>query len=169
MQPVEVGRVVREVYDMFRPQLEEARFEHEVSIAPNLPEVAADRDALSQILVNLINNAIKYSADDKYLLVEAASDVRRGRRGVLISVHDRGIGIRPEDRAMVTEGFFRANDPQVRQRGGTGLGLALVKRMVETHGGSVDVESRLVKGTTFRVFLPEWDRSEGTAGINRPD
>jgi len=61
----------------------------------------------------------------------------------------------------VTEGFFRANDPQVRQRGGTGLGLALVKRMVETHGGSVDVESRLVEGTTFRVFLPEWYRGEG--------
>jgi signal transduction histidine kinase len=163
MQPVDVGRVVREVYEMFRPQLEDAKFEHEIAVSPDLPEVAADRDAVSQILVNLINNAIKYSADDKYLLVETVADVRRGRRGVLISVHDRGIGIRPADRVMDTEGFFRANDPQVRQRGGTGLGLALVKRMVETHGGSVDVESRLVKGTTFRVFLPEWNRGEEAA------
>jgi signal transduction histidine kinase len=133
-----------------------------------LPPVDADGDAIAQILVNLIHNAIKYSADERYVGIDVAADVRRGRRGVLISVHDRGIGIRPEDRAHLTDSFFRASDDRVRQRGGTGLGLALVKHIVEAHHGSLDVESRLVKGSTFRVFLPASSRvttaSPETAG-----
>jgi signal transduction histidine kinase len=74
---------------------------------------------------------------------------------VLISVRDRGIGIKPEVRRRLFEGFYRAADARVRQRRGAGLGLALVKHIVDAHGGSIDVESRLVKGSTFRIFLPE--------------
>ncbi|MFQ5590897.1 MAG: ATP-binding protein, partial [Phycisphaerae bacterium] len=69
--------------------------------------------------------------------------------------HDRGIGIRPEDRAHLADGFFRADDERVRRKGGAGLGLALVRHIVEAHNGSLAVESRLVKGSAFRVFLPE--------------
>lgn len=154
LQPTDAGKVVRETYEAYRPQLEHHGFEHRLDIAPGLPRIDADADALSQILVNLIQNAIKYSADDKFLGIEVTGDVRRGRSGVLISVHDRGIGVRPEDRARLTEGFFRSQDNRVRQVGGTGLGLALVKRIVEAHHGSLDIESRLVKGSTFRVFFP---------------
>jgi two-component system phosphate regulon sensor histidine kinase PhoR len=77
-------------------------------------------------------------------------------------VHDRGIGIRPEDRAHLFDGFFRAGDTRVRDRGGTGLGLALVKHIVDSHHGSLDVESRLVKGSTFRIFLPAAEVQEPT-------
>lgn len=154
LQPTDAGRVVRETYEAYRPQLEHHGFEHRLDIAPGLPRIDADADALSQILVNLIQNAIKYSADDKFLGIEVAGDVRRGRSGVLISLHDRGIGVRPEDRARLTDGFFRSEDSRVRQQGGTGLGLALVKRIIEAHHGTLDIESRLVKGSTFRVFLP---------------
>lgn len=154
LQPTDAAKIVRQTYEAYRPQLEHHGFEHRLDIAPNLPRIDADADALSQILVNLIQNAIKYSADDKFLGIEVTGDVRRGRSGVLISVHDRGIGIRPDDRARLTEGFFRSQDERVRQVGGTGLGLALVKRIVEAHHGSLDIESRLVKGSTFRVFFP---------------
>ncbi len=154
LQPTDAGKVVRETYEAYRPQLEHHGFEHRLDIAPGLPRIDADADALSQILVNLIQNAIKYSGDDKFLGIEVTGDVRRGRSGVLISLHDRGIGIRPDDRARLTEGFFRSQDERVRQVGGTGLGLALVKRIVEAHHGSLDIESRLVKGSTFRVFFP---------------
>ena len=67
---------------------------------------------------------------------------------------DRGIGIKPEDRNFLFTGFYRADDERVRRRRGAGLGLALVKHIVDAHGGIVDVESRLVKGSTFRIFLP---------------
>jgi signal transduction histidine kinase len=154
LEPTDAGKIVRQTYEAYRPQLEAHGFEHRLDITPNLPPIEADADALSQILVNLIQNAIKYSADDKFLGIEVTGDVRRGRSGVLISVHDRGIGIKPEDRARLTEGFFRSQDDRVRQQGGTGLGLALVKRIVEAHHGSMDIESRLVKGSTFRIFLP---------------
>lgn len=154
LQPTDVAEVVRETYDAYRPQLDHEAFEHRLTIADALPRVDADRDAISQVLVNLINNAIKYSRDERYLAIEVSADTRRDRRGVLLSVHDRGIGIRPEDRGHLTEGFYRAGDPRVREQGGTGLGLALVKNIVDAHHGSLDIETRLVKGSTFRVFLP---------------
>lgn len=154
LQPTDVVAAVRETYASYREQLDREGFEHHLSIAEGLPNVDADRDAIVQILVNLINNAIKYSEDEKHLVIEVTADTRRGNRGVLISVHDRGIGIRPEERAYLTEGFYRADDARVRQKSGTGLGLALVKHIVEAHHGSLDVESRLIKGSTFRVFLP---------------
>ncbi|MBI4717073.1 MAG: hypothetical protein HY763_04655 [Planctomycetes bacterium] len=152
--PTDVGQVVRETYAAYRGELDRHRFEHRVSIEEELPAVDADKDAIAQVLFNLMNNAVKYSDDDRSLAIEVTRDTRRDRHGVLISVHDRGIGIRPEDRAHLFEGFFRADDSRVRERGGTGLGLALVKNIVDAHGGSIDVESRLVKGSTFRVFLP---------------
>ena len=164
LEPTDIAKVVRETYEVYRMQLEQSGFEHHLTAAASLPMVDADRDAIAQALINLIHNAIKYSGDDRYLTIDLTEDVRRGRRGVLISVHDRGIGIRPEDRAHLFDGFFRATDARVREQGGTGLGLALVKHIVDGHGGLLDVESRLVKGSTFRIFLPASEHGEGGEG-----
>lgn len=150
----DIGRVIRDTYEAYRPQLDHKQFEHHLTIEDGLPRVDADRDAISRVLLNLMGNAVKYSGDERYLAIEVACDTQRDRDGVLVSVHDHGIGIRPEDHGQLFEGFFRAADDRVRERGGTGLGLALVKRIVDAHHGSVHVEPRLVKGTTFRVFLP---------------
>lgn len=154
LTPQEVGPVVRGVYDAYRPELEHARMRHELSIEPNLPLVAMDREAVAQAVLNLMSNAVKYSQEEREMRIEVTSDVRRGRRGVLISVHDRGIGIAPHERDRVFEGFFRGSDPRVRARRGTGVGLALVRHIVDMHGGIASVESRLTGGTTFRIFLP---------------
>lgn len=158
---VNLGQVVRETYDSYTPQLEADGFEHSLSIADDLPPVSADPGAISQVVVNLVGNAMKYSEDDKYIGIELTIDTRRNRRGVLLSVHDRGIGISPEDRRHLFEGFFRADNEVVRRRKGTGLGLALVKHIVEAHDASLSVESRLVKGTTFRVFFPSVEDASG--------
>jgi len=155
LQPTDVAAVVRQTYHTYAPQLEHSGFEHHFSAEPDLPWVDADADAISQAVLNLVNNAQKYSDDDKYVAIDVTADTRRGKHGVLISVHDRGLGIRPEDRARLAEGFFRADDSRVRERAGTGLGLSLVRHIVQAHGGSLHVESRLVKGSTFRIFLPE--------------
>lgn len=154
----DVGAVIRQTFEAYRPQLDHNGFEHQLTVEESLPEVAVDQDAIAQALINLIQNAIKYSGDDRYLAIDVAQDVRRDRHGVLISVHDRGIGIHPQDRGRVFQGFFRARDGRVAKQGGAGLGLALVKHIVDAHGGTLDVESRLVKGSTFRIFLPASER-----------
>jgi len=154
MHPTNVAEVVEEIYNTYRVELDHKGFEHHLRVDTDLPSVEADRDAIAQAVLNLMSNAVKYSGQERYLAVEVGADTRRGRKGVLISIHDHGIGVRPEDRAHLFDGFYRSPDEQVRQRRGTGLGLALVKHIVDAHHGSLDVESRLVKGSTFRVFLP---------------
>jgi signal transduction histidine kinase len=161
LQPIDVGQVVGSTYESYRFDLDHNRFEHRLEVAPDLPRVQADADAISQALLNLMSNAIKYCDDERFLSVEVTPETRRGRHGVLISVRDRGIGIKPEVRRRLFEGFYRGSDDLVRQRRGAGLGLALVKHIVDAHGGSVDVESRLVKGSTFRIFLPENPPEDG--------
>ncbi len=154
MQSADVGRIVEETYEAYQVQLDHEGFEHQLNVAPRLPRVVCDRDAVAQALINLINNAIKYTETDKSLVIDVSDETRRGRNGVLISVSDRGIGIKPEDRDRLFTDFYRADDERVRQKRGAGLGLALVKHIVDAHGGIVDVEPRLVKGSTFRIFLP---------------
>lgn len=152
--PVDPVQVVRETYDAYRAELDHKGFTHELTVDEPLPHIRADRDSIAQVLLNLMNNAVKYSQEERDLRISVGRDTRRGRHGVLVSIADRGIGIKPEDRAHLFEGFFRAADGEVRRQRGTGLGLAVVKHIVDAHQGSLDVESRLVKGTTFRIFLP---------------
>ncbi len=167
LQPADIGELVRETYEAYRLQLDHDGFEHYLVIADDLPEIACDRDAIAQALINLINNAVKYTeGDDKFLGIDVSRETRRGGHGVLISVSDRGIGIKPEDRNHLFTGFYRANDERVRQRRGAGLGLALVKHIVDAHGGIVDVESRLIKGSTFRIFLPAEPPRRATASAD---
>ncbi len=167
LEPTDLAEVIRETYEAYRGQLEHHGFEHHLTVQPNLPAVEADRDAIAQALINLINNAVKYSDDERFVSIEVGVDTRRDRHGVLICVHDRGIGIKPDDRARIFEGFFRSPDGRVREQSGTGLGLSLVKHIVESHKGILDVESRLVKGTTFRIFLPGI-APQGTMSSDRP-
>ena len=168
LEPADIRKVIQNTYDSFVPQLEHNQFEHHLRMDDSLPPMDIDRTGISQVLLNLMSNAVKYSRDDRYLAVEVTNDTQRGCRGVLISVHDHGIGIRPEDRAHLFEGFFRAADDRVRERGGTGLGLALVRHIVDAHHGSLHAESRLVKGTTFRVFLPASEIVDASKTQNAP-
>ncbi len=155
MRPIDVGCVIGDTYDNYRADLDQRGFQHSLDVADGLPTVDADADAIAQAVVNLMGNAVKYSRDEKRIDIDIGCETRRDRHGVLISVADSGIGISPEDRARMFDGFFRANDDRVRKVRGTGLGLSVVKHIVEAHHGSIDVESRLVKGTVFRIFLPE--------------
>ncbi|MFQ5413482.1 MAG: sensor histidine kinase [Phycisphaerae bacterium] len=153
--PVDVSEVVRETYEAYRYELDDKGFEHCLRLNNKTRHIMADRDAIAQALVNLVSNALKYAGEERFLEIELTDDTRRGQDGVLIAVRDRGIGIRPEDRAHVFDGFYRAADQQVRRKRGAGLGLSLVKHIADAHSGAVDVESRLVKGSTFRIFLPK--------------
>ena len=168
LEAVDIGNVVRDTYEAYRAELDHHGFDHRLSVAEALPPVDADRDAISAALVNLMGNAIKYAGDERYLAITVLRDTRRGCNGVLITVEDRGIGIRPDDRARVFEGFFRSSDGRVRKTGGTGLGLTLVKHIIDAHSGTLEVESRLVKGTAFRIFLPAGRSGNGARSQDGP-
>jgi len=168
MRRIDVGELIRETYDAYRLELDHQGFTHFLHVEPDLPLIDADRDAIARALLNLISNAIKYSGEECYLNIDLRRETRRGRHGVLISVEDHGIGIRPEDRVHLFEGFFRSADRRVRGKRGAGLGLGLVKHIVDAHKGHLDVESRLVKGSTFRIFLPEGLGSSSIGGSDPP-
>jgi len=112
--------------------------------------VQGDRVALRQALVNLVVNAIKYSPERTRIRLRA------GRRGdaAFVDVADKGPGIAPEHRERLFERFYRVDKSRSREMGGTGLGLALVKLAVEAHGGQLELESEVGRGSTFRIVLP---------------
>jgi signal transduction histidine kinase len=108
-----------------------------------------DRDRLAQVMANLLSNAIKYSPDGGRVTVEAAANGSK----VTVSVRDEGIGIPADQQAHVFEKFFRAETPEARAIGGTGLGLALCRELVEAHGGRIGFESQPGRGSTFWFTL----------------
>ncbi len=148
--PTDVARVVREVIESYRFQIEQQGFELAVEVADDLPQVPADAEALGQAILNLVNNAIKYSRESKTIDIE----VRREGSKVLVSVKDSGIGIPRGEQKKIFEKFFRGEDSLVHETKGSGLGLALVRHIMEAHGGQVEVDSAPGKGSTFTLVLP---------------
>jgi two-component system phosphate regulon sensor histidine kinase PhoR len=114
------------------------------------PVVLGEADAIERLVLNLLENAIKYNRPEgqvSALLSASGPDV-------LLEVSDTGIGIPPDALPRIFERFYRVDKGRAREEGGTGLGLAIVKHVAQAHGGQVEVESRLGRGTTFRVRLP---------------
>ena len=114
-----------------------------------VPEIAAERGLLNRVLDNVLDNAARYSEPASTIEVELA----QGEGGVVFLFRDHGIGIAPEDQAHLFTPFHRTDRSRARHTGGVGLGLALSKKIVESHGGRVSLESRLGEGTTVRVWL----------------
>jgi len=142
--------VVRKSVDAMRYQIEMEGGRLRLKIPKRLPIIHGDSDALQEVIMNLLSNAIKYSTTRKDIELTVTT-----KTGVItIAVGDKGIGIPQEDIPHIFEQFFRVKDNRSRQVGGAGLGLAVVKHIVEAHGGEISVQSKIGKGTTFRVQLP---------------
>jgi signal transduction histidine kinase len=146
----EVSAVVRDVVEAYRFPIEHLGFALELEVAEDLPELSIDPEALSQALINLINNAIKYSPQKKRISIAARRDGDR----VLVSVSDSGIGIPKAEQKKIFEKFYRAESSLVHTTKGSGLGLALVRHIVEAHGGEVELASAPDEGSTFTIVLP---------------
>jgi len=112
--------------------------------------VRVDREAIARALVNLVNNALKYSDRDKFLGVK----LYRANSVLKLEVVDRGIGIDRSEQARIFEKFYRTCDPLVHNTKGSGLGLSLVRHITQAHGGDVEVESTPGRGSKFTVWLP---------------
>ena len=149
-QPCDLGRVVEDVVEAYRFQIEQQGFQLGVELDESVPNVEADKEAIGQALINLINNAIKYSVDEKHLTIS----LRRAGDRVELSVADRGIGIDGAEHAKVFEKFYRAEGSLVHGTKGSGLGLALVQHIVEAHGGAVYLDSAPGRGSKFTISLP---------------
>ena len=146
----DIADLVRNTLDSYRYQIEQQGFAFEESIDATLPKVRVDREAIARALVNLVNNALKYSTDEKFLGVKLY-----GEDGVLkLEVADRGIGIARRDQSKIFEKFYRTGDPLVHNTKGSGLGLSLVRHITQAHGGEIAVESTPGKGSKFTLSLP---------------
>jgi signal transduction histidine kinase len=146
----DVTRVVEEVLEAYRFQIEQHGFALDVEVGDDVPDLLVDKEALGQALINLLNNALKYSRDQKHVKVE----VRREGRSVVIAVSDRGIGIPKGEQKRIFEKFYRAENSLVHETKGSGLGLSLVQHIMEAHGGGVELESAPGKGSRFSLVLP---------------
>jgi signal transduction histidine kinase len=148
--PSDIAAVVRDVVESYRFAIEKLGFSIELEIADELPALALDPEALSQALINLLNNAIKYSPERKAITVS----LRREADRVRLAVSDRGIGIPRAEQRRIFEKFYRVETSLVHTTKGSGLGLALVQHIAEAHGGHVEVESTPGEGSTFALSLP---------------
>lgn len=150
LQPTRVDELVEGVLTVYAYKLESLSFTVVKEVEPSLPAVMADGEALAEALHNLIDNAVKYGGEGRYLRIA----VRRSSDGVAIAVEDRGIGIPAEHQGKVFDKFYRVSHGLVHTAKGSGLGLAIVRHIVQAHGGHIAVESAPGRGSTFTIHLP---------------
>ena len=157
--PVDLADVIDEAVAGLQTQFVAKGQTVSVDIPDDLPSVLADRSRTVQILTNLLSNANKYSPKGRPVTVTAENVDREGRCFLRVAVTDQGIGITPEDQAQLFTQFFRSLDPAVRDESGWGLGLSIVKMMVEAQGGAITVESTPGVGSCFAFTLAVADDS----------
>lgn len=148
--PVDVPHLISRCVDTLLPLARTKSLAIQMDFRPDLPPVAADYQRLEQIFNNVIGNAVKYTPPEGHITISA--DVRED--ALTVSVADTGIGISPEDQGRIFDRFYRVRRAETEHIEGTGVGLSIVKRLVEAHNGQIGLESTVGQGTTFYIGLP---------------
>ncbi|HXX34106.1 MAG TPA: ATP-binding protein [Thermodesulfobacteriota bacterium] len=151
MEMIFLPNLIDDIIDFVRKPAEKKKISLSRHDIPSSLAVRADRSYLEQILINLLDNAIKYTPEGGRVIVSAGE---KDSKDVQFSIEDNGIGIPKEDLSRIFERFYRVDKGRSKELGGTGLGLSIVKHLVQAHGGRVWVESQLGKGSTFYFTLP---------------
>ncbi len=158
LEQLEPRRVIEEAGELMQEQAARRGIHLEVRCPEPVPNLLGDRDRLHQVMINLMDNAIKYTPREGHVTAEARAmpgiDGAVGKEGVALIVSDTGEGIPAADIPRLTERFYRVDRARSRELGGTGLGLAIVKHIVQLHHGALKIESRLREGTTVTVWIP---------------
>lgn len=151
-QPTDINLLLSRALNVLRPLADEKNI-HFFYDLKEIPEVNVDPLRINQVVYNLLSNAIRYTPNGGKVEAETNVVQESGRRYLTILVRDNGKGIGPNDLSHVFEHFYRADFARDRKSGGSGIGLAIVKQLIELHGGKVEVKSELGKGSEFKVYL----------------
>ncbi|MBI3768400.1 MAG: PAS domain S-box protein [Deltaproteobacteria bacterium] len=162
-EAVHLETLVEEVVEVLRDKARRGGVGLVTHLPPELPLVLGDADRLQQVLINLTDNAIKYSANGGTVRISADAVLDGPNPMVELAVQDHGIGIPTSDLPRLTERFYRVDKARSRELGGTGLGLAIVKHIVQAHGGKLEIRSTLNVGTVVKFSVPSWSRQSEAA------
>ena len=155
--PLELGEVLTDMVELLRAKAEDQKVNLSLELPADLPLILADRRSMEEVFTNLVSNAINYSPDGGEVTVSAVSHGDY----LEVRVQDTGIGIEPEEVAKIFDKFYRVKHPKTRQVIGTGLGLSLVKGLIEAHRGTVEVESEVGGGTFSGSCFPPFPGERG--------
>lgn len=150
MEPVQLADIIGKIVEFFKPEAERQRVSLRMETSTALPVLPADIQDMEKLFTNLISNAIKYNVENGSVTVDTSLDAHF----VGIHVRDTGIGIAPADLPRIFDDFYRAETKSTDRIGGTGLGLTIAKKIVDSHFGHIEVDSRPGGGSTFSVYLP---------------
>ena len=172
--PASIDGAVDAAIEVVREKAAQGNVQLHREVSADIPPVLGDADRIEQLLVNLVDNAVKYTPEGGSVIVRAREADERGGDGspggrngmhswVELSVVDTGIGIAKSELPRLTERFYRVDKARSRSLGGTGLGLAIVKHIVQAHGGSMRIDSEVGKGTCVSVYLPALEGGDASA------
>ncbi len=149
LEMANLNTVVEKVLKNYRVHLQEQGFDVSLRLSEDLPETAVDAESISEALLNLLDNAVKYSNSRKFIAIKTGVD----QGDLFLEVEDHGIGIAPEQHDKIFDKFYRVSTGLVHNTKGSGLGLTLVRHIMEAHGGDVIVKSRPGEGSCFRLVF----------------
>jgi two-component system phosphate regulon sensor histidine kinase PhoR len=145
----DLGKLIGDVGKIFEPRIQQKKLDMIINIEPELPSLYADPFMLEQVVINLLDNAVKYTESGRITI-----DLKQEDGQLVLSIQDSGIGIPKKDVSRIFERFYAVDKSRSRSLGGTGLGLSIVKHIVQLHGGRIDIESSPGIGTRFVITLP---------------
>jgi PAS domain S-box-containing protein len=156
MESVRINDIINKIMDFLKPEAEKRKVSIQAELSEELPSIQADVRDMEKLFTNLISNAIKYNRKNGFVTINGKVE------GSLVryDVKDTGIGISAEDLSHIFDDFYRADDERTKKISGTGLGLTIAKKIVNSHFGRIEVESEPEKGSVFSVFLPLEHRKE---------
>jgi signal transduction histidine kinase len=152
-EEIALGEAFRDVTEQFREEFTRKQINIETTDCSSLPPFSCDPDKLKQVLTNLVGNAVKFSPEGSRIELGC----REEESEFLLFCRDEGIGLPPEEKEKIFEKFYQVDSTATRRFGGAGLGLSIVKEIVQLHGGRIWVESEEGKGCTFSFTLPKRD------------
>lgn len=145
----DLNRIVKQIYVNYKFHLENEGFKFIFEAEENLPNINADSEALSEAIINLIDNAAKYSNETKEIMLKTYQK----NHNVILEVTDKGIGISKDDKEKIFDKFFRVSTGLVHNTKGTGLGLTIVKHVLDAHNAQIELDSKVNEGSTFRIIF----------------